>query len=50
LVKSLQDTTTLSNGENASIFDFELTSVEMETINGLNKDERIGSNPDKFDF
>jgi diketogulonate reductase-like aldo/keto reductase len=36
--------------ENASIFDFELTVEEMEAINGLNKNERIGSNPDSFDF
>ena len=32
--------------ENADIFDFELTSEEMEKIDGLNKDERVGSDPD----
>lgn len=36
--------------ENADIFDFELTAEEMETINGLNKNERIGPDPDNFDF
>lgn len=36
--------------ENADIFDFELTTEEMETINGLNKNERVGPDPDNFDF
>ncbi|NEY73747.1 aldo/keto reductase [Bacillus mesophilus] len=36
--------------ENADIFDFELSAEEMETINGLNKNERIGADPDNFDF
>jgi diketogulonate reductase-like aldo/keto reductase len=32
--------------ENANIFDFELTAEEMARIDGLNKDERVGSDPD----
>lgn len=32
--------------ENANIFDFELSLEDMERIDGLNKDERVGSNPD----
>lgn len=35
---------------NADIFDFELTAEDMERITGLNKDERIGPDPDNFDF
>ncbi|MBM7570641.1 aldo/keto reductase [Aquibacillus albus] len=34
--------------ENADVFDFELTSEEMAAIDGLNKDERIGPDPDEF--
>jgi methylglyoxal/glyoxal reductase len=36
--------------ENADIFDFELSDEEMNEINGLNKDERVGPNPDEFLF
>lgn len=36
--------------ENSSIFDFELTSEEMMRIDGLNRNERNGSDPDNFDF
>ncbi|MGJ7922365.1 aldo/keto reductase [Neobacillus sp. LXY-4] len=32
--------------ENADIFNFELSPEDMEKINGLNKNERVGSNPD----
>lgn len=32
--------------ENANIFDFELSQEDMEKINSLNKNERVGSNPD----
>jgi diketogulonate reductase-like aldo/keto reductase len=32
--------------ENADIFDFELSKEEMEKINGLNRNERSGSDPD----
>lgn len=34
--------------ENADVFDFELTSEEMAQIHALNKNERIGPNPDDF--
>ncbi|QOR64663.1 aldo/keto reductase [Cytobacillus suaedae] len=34
--------------ENADIFDFELSAEDMERISGLNKDERVGPNPDEF--
>ncbi|WP_409305808.1 aldo/keto reductase [Peribacillus sp. SCS-155] len=34
--------------ENADIFDFELTPLEMDKINSLNENRRIGSNPDDF--
>lgn len=36
--------------DNASIFDFELAQEEMERIDGLNRDERVGPDPDHFDF
>ena len=36
--------------ENANVFDFELTSEEMETINKLNENLRVGPDPDNFDF
>ncbi|MDP4086850.1 MAG: aldo/keto reductase [Bacillota bacterium] len=36
--------------ENATIFDFELTMEEMKKINGLNRNERVGTNPDSFDL
>lgn len=36
--------------QNASIFDFELTKAEMDRIDALNKDERVGPDPDNFDF
>ncbi|MFS0656112.1 aldo/keto reductase [Bacillus sp. 179-C3.3 HS] len=32
--------------QNADIFDFELSEEDMEKINALNNDERVGSNPD----
>lgn len=32
--------------ENANIFDFELTTEDMQKIDALNKDERVGSDPD----
>jgi methylglyoxal/glyoxal reductase len=34
--------------ENADVFDFELSVEDMERISGLNKDERVGPNPDDF--
>ena len=36
--------------ENAAIFDFELSSDDMEAINELNKNKRFGSDPDNFHF
>lgn len=36
--------------ENTAIFDFELTTEEVNEINGLNEDKRVGPDPDNFDF
>lgn len=36
--------------ENATIFDFELLSKDMELINNLNQNLRVGPDPDNFDF
>lgn len=36
--------------ENADIFDFELTTEEVEKINGLNAGRRFGSDPMNFNF
>ena len=36
--------------ENATIFDFELTAEEMERIDGLDENLRVGPDPDNFDF
>lgn len=36
--------------ENGSIFDFELSAEEMAAIDGLDKNERIGPDPDNFNF
>ena len=36
--------------ENADIFDFELTVEDMDRLNSLNKNERVGPDPDNFDF
>ncbi|TSI08312.1 aldo/keto reductase [Lysinibacillus sp. BW-2-10] len=36
--------------ENANVFDFELTSEEMEIIHELNQNLRVGPDPDNFDF
>ncbi|QUG86392.1 aldo/keto reductase [Bacillus nitratireducens] len=35
---------------NASIFDFELTKEDMEKIDALNQNHRVGPDPDNFDF
>jgi methylglyoxal/glyoxal reductase len=35
---------------NANIFDFELSDAEIKKIDALNKNERIGADPDNFDF
>ena len=36
--------------ENISIFDFELTDLEMSKINNININKRVGPDPDNFDF
>jgi methylglyoxal/glyoxal reductase len=36
--------------ENADIFDFELSAADMDRLNSLNKNERVGPDPDNFDF
>lgn len=36
--------------ENADIFDFELTTEEIATLDSLNRNERVGPDPDQFDF
>jgi methylglyoxal/glyoxal reductase len=36
--------------ENADSFDFELSTEDMDRLNSLNKDERVGPDPDNFDF
>ncbi|KOP77726.1 aldo/keto reductase [Cytobacillus solani] len=36
--------------ENANVFDFELTKEEMEIVDGLNQNLRVGPDPDNFDF
>jgi len=35
--------------ENIDIFDFELSGADVETITALNRNERVGPDPDKFD-
>jgi len=36
--------------ENASLFDFELSNEDMQRIDSLNQDHRVGPDPDNFDF
>lgn len=36
--------------ENSSVFDFELTQEDMERIDELNENLRVGPDPDNFDF
>lgn len=36
--------------ENLALFDFELDGVDMAAIDGLNRDERTGPDPDTFDY
>lgn len=36
--------------QNADIFDFTLSAEDMERIDALNEDKRIGPDPDNFDF
>ncbi|MGG1444690.1 aldo/keto reductase [Brevibacillus laterosporus] len=36
--------------ENADLFDFELTDEDMTMLDGLNRDQRFGPDPDHFDY
>ena len=36
--------------ENADIFDFELSAEDMQTLDGLDKGQRVGPDPNNFDF
>ncbi|WP_227938089.1 aldo/keto reductase [Alkalihalobacillus deserti] len=36
--------------DNAAIFDFSLSTKDMEVISSLNKNERVGPDPDHFNF
>jgi len=36
--------------ENLDVFDFNLSAEDMERINSLNKDERVGPHPDEVGF
>lgn len=36
--------------QNADIFDFHLTDKEVAIINAMNLEQRVGPNPDEFDF
>ena len=36
--------------ENSSVFDFNLTKEDLEQIDSLNEDRRVGSDPDNFNF
>jgi diketogulonate reductase-like aldo/keto reductase len=36
--------------ENTEVFDFELTAEDMKRIDALNQNQRVGSDPDNFNF
>jgi 2,5-diketo-D-gluconate reductase A len=36
--------------ENLDIFDFELSGQDLEAITSLNRDQRTGPDPDRFDM
>lgn len=46
-VKSIHNNRMISN---ADIFDFELDDRDIDRINMLDENLRVGPNPDKFDF
>lgn len=46
-VKAIHNNRMISN---ADIFDFELDDRDMDKINMLDENLRVGPNPDKFDF
>jgi len=46
-VKSVHPTRMQSN---ADVFDFSLDQTDMDKINQMNEDLRVGPNPDEFDF
>lgn len=45
--KSIKETRII---ENSSVFDFELTKEDMVQIDALNQNQRVGSDPDNFNF
>ncbi len=36
--------------ENSKLFDFELSDADMQAVDALNQDRRLGPDPDNFDF
>lgn len=46
-MKSVRPERMLSN---ADVFDFSLAAEDMQTIDEMNKNLRVGPNPDEFDF
>jgi Aldo/keto reductases, related to diketogulonate reductase len=45
--KSIKESRIIENG---NVFDFELSADEMAQIDALNEDNRVGPDPDNFDF
>jgi diketogulonate reductase-like aldo/keto reductase len=45
-----KSTKPLRIAENASLFDFSLSDSEMADIDAMNQDQRVGPDPDNFDF
>lgn len=45
VVKSVKQSRLLSN---ADVFDFELSDEDMDVLNGMNEDLRVGPNPEEF--
>lgn len=50
VVTILKSVTPERIAQNANIFDFTLTKEEMDAIDALNENRRIGPDPDHFDF